>query len=60
MSDCADGRAVRVTLGELVEAIADVTDDVVELTLVVEHILRSRATQDPEAAGLRSDLAEEP
>ena len=40
------GRVVRTTLGQLVEAIAAVTDDVTEMRLVVEHILRSRATRD--------------
>lgn len=49
MVHCADAYAVRVTLGELVEAVAAVTDDTAEVTLVVDHILRSRARRDPAA-----------
>jgi hypothetical protein len=38
------GRAlVRVTLGELVEAVACVTGDLAEQTVVVNHILRTQA-----------------
>lgn len=39
-----DAARLYVTVGELVEAVAAVTDDTVELILVVRQILRSRAT----------------
>lgn len=42
-----DFEGIRVTLSQLVEAVASLTDDPHELSLVVDHILQTRATWDP-------------
>ncbi len=53
----ADGAGIEasVTLGELVEAVGSVTEDVTELVTVVTHVLRTRRARwaGPTSAGKR-------